>query len=103
MIRVSVNGHEVNLEELSPSWLHEQIEGRRGNQASVCVQVFIEHGGLNMVLSTPGCASSGNSSPRDPTMQEQEIFELWEKRGMREASFNVGQLIAFLNQLKGRI
>lgn len=103
MIRVSVNGHEVNLEDLSPSWLKEQIENRRGNQATVCVQVFIEHGGLNMILSTPGCTSSSGNSPRDPTMQEQEIFDLWEKRGMREAEFNVGQLIAFLNQLKGRL
>lgn len=99
MIRVSVGGSERPLDQVTPSWLREQIEDRRAAGENVCGRVRIQSGSLNLTLSTPACSSGVGGRPRTP--QEKEIFDLWEKRGMNSHDFNVGQLNAFLNQIKG--
>jgi hypothetical protein len=105
MIRISIGGNEKPLEDATPSWIRDQIEDRRHNRSSVCVRVTIHSGSLNMVLSTPACAAAGGGSggTRPPSPSEQEIFDLWEKRGMNSDSFNVGQLTAFLSEIKSRV
>ncbi len=104
MIKVTIGEAERYLDAATPSWIQDQLGSRRDAGVNACVKVVIRYGALNMVLSTANCSCSARSGPgRRPNPQEQEIFDLWEKRGLNEPSFHVGQLIAFLNQLRGLI
>lgn len=99
MIRVYIDGTDRAIDQVTPSWLREEIESRREAGQTVCVRVTIKCGSLNIALATPGCATGGGGG-RDPNAQEKEILELWAKRGMDRNDFNVGQLTAFLSQIK---
>lgn len=98
MTRVSIAGIERPYDQVTESWLREEIESRRSEGQNVCVIVRIESGSLNFALATPGCSSSGGGRPLNA--QETEIFQLWVKRGMNSNDFKVGQLNAFLKQIK---
>ena len=99
MTRVSIDGVERTIEQVTQSWLREEIESRRKAGQNVCVRVTIKSGSLDLILGTPACASGGGGG-RAPNPQEKELFELWAKRGMNNNEFNVGQLTAFLNEIK---
>lgn len=99
MIRISIDGIERTFEQYSPSWLKEEIESRRKAGEAVCVRVTIKSGSLDLILGTPACASGGGGG-RAPNPQEKELFGLWAERGMNSNDFNVGQLNAFLNEIK---
>ncbi len=104
MIKVTIGEAERFLDGVTPSWIQDQLGSRRDAGVNVCIKVSIQFGALNMVLTTANCLCSEARGPvRRPNSQEREIFDLWEKRGLNEPSFRVGQLIAFLNQLRGLI
>jgi hypothetical protein len=65
----------------------------------VCVQVSIHSGEVNVLLSTPACDIS-TPATREPNIEERRILDLWRKRGMGSDDFDVGQLIAFVNEIK---
>ena len=64
----------------------------------VCIKVSIKTGDIDMLLSTPDCGPGGGG--RSPKPKEKDIFDLWDKRGLNKSDFEVGQLIAFVNQIK---
>lgn len=98
IIRIKIGESERELAKASESWINQQINRRREDRISVCVRVKIQNSRLNMVLSTPTCPSGNGGRP--PTMYEQEVFDLWEKRGLNSSNFTGGHLVAFLKQLK---
>ena len=98
MNRIRIGGDERNLDEATEHWLTEQIHNRKADGQAVCVQVIIDEGQLNMVLSTRDCPISGGG--RAPKPQKRDILELWTKRGLSEVGWAVGNLIAFLKQLQ---
>lgn len=100
MIKVYIDGSDRTLDQVTQSWLRDEIESRRKAGENVCVRVSIQSGSLNLTLSTPPCAAGGGGSGRAPTPQEQQIFDLWAKRGMNRNDFIVGQLSAFLSEIK---
>ncbi len=55
---------------------------------------------LNLELATPGCLSYGGG--RRPTPEETQIFTLWATRGLNDAGFAPGNLLAFFAHL-GRL
>ena len=99
MVRVSVNGIDRDLRDVTVPWLREHIEAVRNKGLPVCVKVTTKSGDIDMILSTPSCTSSSGES-RPPRPKEREIFDLWDKHGLNSDDFNIGQLNAFLNQIK---
>jgi hypothetical protein len=99
MIRVSVGDIDRDIRDVSLPWLRERIESLRNQGLPVCVKVTIKSGDIDMILSTPSCPSSP-STPRPARPKEREILDLWDKRGLNADDFNIGQLEAFLNQIK---
>lgn len=99
MIRVQIGGDERELATADEQWINQQINRRRADGQTVCVRVTVKEGDLSMVLSTPTCGGSG-AGGRPPRPQEKEIFNLWNQRGLDDASFTGGNLVAFLKQLK---
>jgi hypothetical protein len=97
MVTLRVNGSEVSVEDESA--ITQQVNRRRDDGVSVCVQVRIHDGSLNMVLATPQC-SGGIGGGRPPNSKEKQVFDLWEKFGLSSASFAGGHVVAFLKQLR---
>lgn len=99
MIRIRIGDEERDSAGADEQWINQQINRRRADGLAVCVRVTIHEDGLDMVLSTPTCETSGGGG-RPPRPQEKQVFDLWDKRGLNNASFTGGNLIAFLRQLK---
>lgn len=99
MITVRIGINERDLHKASESWINQQINRRREDGQSVCVQVIIREGEINISLSTPDCPGGGGGT-RPPSAQEQEIFDLWDKRGLNKDDFHGGNLVAFLKQMR---
>jgi hypothetical protein len=97
MINVKI-GNEERRFDGNPQWVQEQLERRRREVENVGVRISIECGDIHMLLSTPGCPSSGGGG-RPPNREESEILALWEKFKLNTSSFAVGNLIAFLKQV----
>ena len=102
MIRIQIGNNEKRLTDVDESWITQQINRRRADGQKVCVRVFIETGDINVVLSTPECPKAAYGK-RPPNKSESKILDLWEKRGLRKDDYTGGNLIAFLNQIKGEI
>jgi hypothetical protein len=101
MITIKIAEEERQLDTVDEQWINQQISRRRADGQSVCVRVTIQEGGLDMVLSTPNCGTSGGGGrPRPPRPQEKEVFDLWNQRGLNDADFTSGNLVAFLKQFK---
>lgn len=99
IVTIQIGANQRSLNNVDESWINQQINDRRSDGQPVCVRVTIRSSGLNMVLSTPNCVSSGGSS-RLPNAQEKRIFDLWDLRGLNKDNFTGGNLIAFLKQIK---
>lgn len=102
MITVRIGQEQRSLETADEQWVNQQIVNRRRDTQSDCVMVIIKEGGLDMILSTPGCAGGGGGG-RQPTAKEREVFEIWDKRKLNEPAFAGGNLVAFLKQLRNVI
>lgn len=99
MTTVSIGEVEADLSHATAGWIRDHVRALRSREIPVCVQVTIQSGPINIVLSTSACGSSRRSS-WEPNTEEQKIVELWRKRGLSEDDFDVGQLIAFTNEIK---
>lgn len=99
MTRIQIGNTERNLQDADPNWINEQINGLKRDGKSVCVRVFVKEDGVDLMISTPGCPSSGGGSRR-PTPREQGIFDLWDKLHLNKHDFSAGNVMAFLKQLR---
>ena len=99
MINIRIGETERDIDSATESWINQQINRRRADGVSVCVRVIVKEGDLDMILSTPTCEPSGGGG-RPPRPREKSVFNLWNQRGLNEANFAGGNLIAFLKQLK---
>lgn len=98
MITVRIAEEERQLDAVDEQWINQQINRRRADGQSVCVRVTVHKDGLDMVLSTPNCASGSGGRP--PRPREREVFDLWDQRGLNDTDFTGGSLVAFLKQLR---
>jgi len=99
MIKIKIAEAERELDTIDESWINQQINRRRADGVTVCVQVVVKEGDVDMILATPTCAPSGGGN-RPPRAREKMVFDLWNQRGLNDAHFTGGNLIAFLKQLK---
>jgi hypothetical protein len=97
MVTLKVNGSEVSPDDESA--IAQQVNRRRDDGVPVCVQVRVEEGDLNMILSSPQCIGSG-SGGRQPTIGEKRVFDLWDKLGLSSPGFAGGQVVAFIKQVR---
>lgn len=99
MITITIGNETKNYADVTESWIAQQINRRRQDGQNICVDILINTSGLNLRLTTPGCAGGGGGG-RPPTDREQRLFDLWNKHDLNSAGFTGGSLIAFLKQLR---
>jgi hypothetical protein len=100
MKRITISNSERDLVDVSPSWIREHVQALSSRSMPVCVRVMIKSGSLNLAFATPACGGT-RSSDREPNPDEKRLLELWRRKGLNETDFDVGQLIAFVNEVKG--
>lgn len=88
------------MRESNESWINEQINKRREAGEPVCVRVTVKTSDADLVFSSPGCATSGRAVSRELSRIENQIRELWQKRGLNTNDFTGGSVVAFLKQLE---
>ena len=99
MIKICIDNREENLENIDKRWITQQINRRITDGTVPCVQVSINEGRIDLILSTPTCRSTGGGSGRSLNELEQRVVNLWIKQGLNDENFSGGNLIAFLNQI----
>lgn len=99
MTTVSIGGDKRSLADAPIPWIRDAVRALESRGLEVCAEVSIQSGAINITLSTPACAHAG-SPGFQPNNEEQRIVDLWRKRGLSEVGWNVGELIAFLNEIK---
>jgi hypothetical protein len=102
MITIRINDEERDLSGADEQWINQQINRRRAAGETVCVRITIHEDNINVVLATPTCGGGGGGG-RPPNPREGAVLDLWDKRGLNEASFTGGNVVAFLKQLLGLI
>lgn len=100
MNKIIIGSSEKELSEASESWITQQVRERQHASQTFCVQVILKTECGQMILSTPGCSNDSGGGGRAPKPKEQEIFALWNERHLNQPGWAVGNLIAFLKQLK---
>lgn len=100
MIRVRIGESERELRDATPQWIQEQLNRRRADGISICVQVLIDSHQVNLALSTPNCLRNvGGSGGRPLNSHESNTVSMWEKLHLNTQEFTGGNLIAFLKQI----
>jgi hypothetical protein len=101
MVTIQINDEQRDLSGADEQWINQQINRRRAAGETVCVRITIHEDDINVVMATPTCAGGGGGRPPNP--RESAVLDLWGKRGLNEASFTGGNVVAFLKQLQGLI
>ena len=78
MIWVKIGSSERRIQDVDPSWIHEQVNRHRQDNEPVCVEICVDHDQVNGRLSTPE-RKGRRSLGRPPNTQEAEIFKLWNR------------------------
>jgi hypothetical protein len=100
MYKIQIGGSEKELSEVSESWISHQVQERRHDGQPVCVRISLKNDCIDMILATPQCGGGGGGVGRQPKCKESEIFALWNDRHLNQNDWAVGNLIAFLKQLR---
>lgn len=58
-VTVRIGQETRDLEAANESWINDQFHRRRQDGQNVCVRVIVDAGDVDIVLSTPGCATGG--------------------------------------------
>lgn len=100
MIEITINEEKQNLSDISPDWINRHIKGRESDGVPVCVTIRIKEPGIDLVLSCGECGSSSGGGGRQPNVEEQRVFSLWDRFDCGKKPINTGQLLSFLKQLE---
>jgi hypothetical protein len=98
MVTVTIGGMSVPATNAGEGWVNQMISETRKRHESVCVQVSVNEPGVQLMLATPACGSSGGGV-RLPNERERRIIDAWARRRLNEASFSPGDVGAFINDL----
>lgn len=98
MISIRINEVEHNVDEVTESWIAEQIHIRREAGEIVCVGVRIDLPGIKMRLATPTCGGGGGGG-RPPNQMESRLFALWAEQGLDGVNFSPKAPVLFLRSI----
>jgi heat shock protein HspQ len=101
MILINICGSERSYEDLTDSWLYEQISNRQKNGVKVWVKVIVKNENLhvNIVLTSQNCLHS-KTVERQTSPHEDELFELWNAMGLKNEEINPNKFKEFLYKIK---
>ncbi|GEM_PF-4476598 len=101
MIELEIgDGEKHSWSEMNPGRLREAIQRRRNDGAPATVEIHIHGHCIDLTLRIPSSQSPG--PPPKRSRAEEQVMELCKKFDFNSDDFPVGQLVAFLNQLKNK-
>jgi hypothetical protein len=99
MVTVRVGHNERPACEADESWLREQVAHRAQAGSPVCVQVEIQTGEANLLLSSGACRGGGGGTRRRLSREEERIFDLWQALDLGDPKVRPHDLLRFLRKL----
>jgi hypothetical protein len=98
-IRVQIGTDERAYGEADANWINGEITRLRRDSEPVCVQVTIDQGDINLVLTTMDCQQAAGRGGGPTNFQVNEIVALWKKLRLDQPDFSGDGLISFLQQV----
>jgi hypothetical protein len=99
-VTVGFGANERRDDEITASWIHEQIRAREREGAPVCARITVTGGGIDVALTAGDCGPAGGGGGRQPNSEERGVIDLWRKLHLGEATFSPGNLEAFVRQAR---
>lgn len=99
-VKIRIGNQELDLAQADKHWIISQIRDQQSDNGSVCVQIIIEKGDVNLRLCSGGCPVVKGIGGRPPNQYELRIFDLWDKHGGKHGHLGGGEIVAFLDQLQ---
>ena len=97
-VALRIGAEEREWSSVTESWIRDQLERRRRDAQSVCVQLIVRGGDINIAFSSPGCgAGGGGVRPLKPA--ESRILEIWREMHLDTSSFSAGNVYAMLRRV----
>ena len=90
MNTIRIGSETKSLTDATESWINKQKRLCGGGDRPRRAEHSIGHTGV----------WRGGEGGHAPNTNEQEVFDLWSKRGLNSADFAGGNLVAFLKQLR---
>jgi hypothetical protein len=97
---ITIGGVTKELKDADSAWIAAQLNGRK-HGGSVCVRVRIKTANADIALSSGACTGSGGGGGRQPNGKESELFDLWNRKHLNQAEFSIGELVSFVNTIRG--
>lgn len=98
-VTVQIGDNTLDLNDVTQSWLEDQISRRKRDNQAVCVSVRVQEAGADLRLATQACGSTGGGG-RPPNHREQDIISLWSERSLSAGDFSAGHFFSFIQHLR---
>ncbi len=95
MIRVTIDSDAKVDNDISSSWITEQVNRKRAAAGFVCASVQIDQENVHLTLATPGCTGVTSTS-RPPNSQERQLINNWARLHLDTSEFAASELAAFV-------
>lgn len=97
-VALCIGGEEREWSSVTDSWIRDQLGRRRADGQSVCVQLVVKGGDVDLRLSTPGCGATG-SGGRAARGVEVKILEIWREAHLNSSEFSHGNVWSMLRRV----
>jgi hypothetical protein len=98
-VTVQIGDNTLDLNDVTQSWLEDQISRRKRDHQAVCVVVTIKAAGADMKLASDPCGNRGPGG-RPARDKEPEILKLWNDGHFSTGDFSAGHFYSFLQHLR---
>ena len=100
-VALKIGADEKEWSSVTEGWIRDQTERRRRDGQSVCIQLIVRGGPVDVVLGTPGCGSGGGIRPAQGV--EIKILEIWREMHLNTTDFSAGNVYAALKRIQGLV
>jgi len=98
MISLRINNNSQSDAKIEEQWIREQIQNRRSNEKSICVEFEVHCGDVNMIFPFGNCSSgSGGGSKQKLSKRALKLIDGWEKA--KDKKLDPGLIISFWKHL----
>ena len=102
MISITIGSITKQIDDVSESWVIDQINRRLADSVGASVKIKIEHPSADLFLATPDVPRGGGGY-REPTATEKRIIDLWKLLRLDTLAIEPKNVVAFLGRVRNML
>ena len=102
MIKIRIDASDRKLEDVTETFIVEQVKRRRKDGISVSIQIIFKDEDVIVALVTPMYPARGRPI-RKPTGRQKKVLDFWRKCNLDKENFQYDDLIYFLRKIGGYV